>query len=104
MAKIKIPKLEKKNFRGWTFVLVAGVVLAIVAIIDGGGLGCRLEVTADELRVFSGPNPAVELVQTLRRDEIVDGTQRLDNGFRELGEGRWAEDQFLDPVPGSNCG
>src|SRR3954451_19146807 len=37
MAQIKIPKLTGSSFRGWTFVLVAGVVLTVLALLDRGG-------------------------------------------------------------------
>jgi hypothetical protein len=66
VARITVPKLEASTFKGWTFVLVAGVVLALLAIIDRGGLneisaangstGCELEVVADELNVRNGPS------------------------------------------------
>jgi hypothetical protein len=101
VARITVPKLEASSFKGWTFVLVAGVVLALLAIIDRGGLGaitvangstgCQLEVVADELNVRNGPSPR------------VDGTKVVTDGFRELEEGRWAADQFLAPLPGSDC-
>jgi hypothetical protein len=33
----------------------------------------------------------------------VDGTKVVTDGFRELEAGRWAADQFLAPLPGSDC-
>jgi hypothetical protein len=105
--------LEASTFKGWTFVLVAGMVLALLAIIDRGGLGaitvangsteCQLEVVADELNVRTGPSPGAALVETLTRGMRVDGTKVVTDGFRELEEGRWAADQFLAPLPGSDC-
>ncbi len=113
MARITVPKLESSTFKGWTFVLVAGVVLAVLAILDRGGLnevgiadgstGCQLEVTADELNVRTGPSQEAALVETLARGARVDGTRVVTDGFRELEEGRWAADQFLTPLPGTNC-
>lgn len=113
MARYKIPKIESSTFRGWTFVLVAGTVLALIAILDRGGLtdaaaadgstGCQLEVAADELNVRSGPSPEATLVETLRRGQQVDGTRVITDGFRELEDGRWASAQFLTPLPGTNC-
>jgi hypothetical protein len=113
-ARIKIPKLEKSTFRGWTFVLILGALLACVAIVDRGGLseqptnadgstGCQLEVAADQLNLRSAPNPDSALLQTLVRGDRVDGTRIVTNGFRELEGNRWAADQFLTPLPDTNC-
>jgi hypothetical protein len=113
VARITVPKLEASSFKGWTFVLVAGVVLALLAIIDRGGLGeittangstgCELEVVTDQLNVRSGPSPGAASVETLTRGMRVDGTKVVTDGFRELEAGRWAADQFLSPLPGSDC-
>ena len=114
MAKYKIPKLDSSTFKSWVFVLVAGTVLALIAIVDRGGLGaatagadgstgCRLEVVAETLNVRSGPSPNASLVETLRRGDRVDGTRVVTDGFRELEGGQWAADQFLTPLPGTNC-
>jgi hypothetical protein len=114
VARYKIPKLQSSSFKGWTFVLIAGTVLALIAIYDRGGpfptatsatgsTGCQLEVVADELNVRSGPSPQAALVETLRRGDRVDGTRVVTDGFRELAGGRWASDQFLSPLPGTNC-
>jgi hypothetical protein len=114
VAKINVPKLEASTFKGWAFVLIAGVVLALVAIVDRGGLGeirmladgstgCQLEVAANELNVRSAPNPDAEVVERLTRGDRVDGTRIVTDGFRELENARWAADQFLTPLPGTNC-
>jgi hypothetical protein len=94
-------------------VIVAGVLLALLAIIDRGGLdtvaaadgstSCQLDVVTDELNVRNGPSQGAALVETLPRGLRVDGTRVVTDGFRELEEGRWAADQFLSPVPGSDC-
>jgi hypothetical protein len=113
-SRFKIPKLEKSSFRGWTFVLVVGALLAFVAILDRGGLndesadadgstGCQLEVAADQLNLRAAPDPESALLQTLVRGERVDGTRIVTNGFRELEGDRWAADQFLTPLPDTNC-
>ena len=113
-SRFKIPKLEKSTFRGWTFVLVVGVLLAFVAIIDRGGLndqsadadgstGCQLEVAADQLNVRASPDQDSALLQTLVRGDRVDGTRIVTNGFRELEGNQWAADQFLTPLPDTNC-
>ena len=113
MARITVPKLQASSFKGWTFVLIAGVVLALLAIIDRGGLGavstttgtsaCQLEVTTDQLNVRNGPSEGASLVAMLNRGTHVDGTKVVTDGYRQLQDGRWALDQYLLPVTGSNC-
>lgn len=113
MARITVPKLEASSFKGWTFVLIAGTVLALLAIIDRGSLnaitvadgntGCQLEVMTDELNVRNGPSPGAALIETLPRGAQIDGTRVVTDGFRQLEEGRWAADQFLNPLPNTNC-
>jgi ubiquinone biosynthesis protein UbiJ len=113
VARISVPKLESKTFKGWGFVLVAGVVLALIAVLDRGGLsevsaadgstGCQLEVMVDQLNVRTGPSQGAALVETLPRGARVDGTVVVTDGFRQLEEGRWAADQFLAPVFGTDC-
>lgn len=118
MVKLGLPKLGAKQlFSGWLFVLFAGSVLALYAILDSGGLGqqapvstsdgstgCRLEVTTDQLNVRSGPSQDAPLVGTLTRGTVVDGTGIVTNFYRQLEDGSWAVTEFLTPVPGGNCG
>jgi hypothetical protein len=115
MPKISMPRLESKMFSGWLFVLVAGLLLGIVAIIDSGGLdqapsstadgssGCRLEVTTDQLNVRAAPAQDAALLGTLTRGNVVDGTRIVNNLYRQLEDGGWAATEFLTPLPGSNC-
>jgi hypothetical protein len=113
VARITVPKLEASSFKGWTFVLIAGVVLALLAIIDRGGLnaitvadgstGCQLEVTTDRINVRAGPSQDTEQLRVLTRGEVVDGTRVVVNLYRQLEDGTWATGEFLTPVPGSNC-
>ena len=112
MAKITVPKLEASTFRGWTFVIVAGVVLAFLAIIDRGGLGettsdgsttCRLEVQATTLNIRTGPSLNAQSVDTLHQGDVVDGTAVVTDGFRQLESGRWADNAYLTPLPDSSC-
>lgn len=116
LSSIKVTKPTASTFRGWAFVLVAGAVLATLALIDSGDLtapaapvadgstGCQLTVAADELRVRSGPSAEAGQVRMLIRGDTVDATRVVTDGFRELEGGSWAADQFLTPVPGSFCG
>jgi uncharacterized protein YgiM (DUF1202 family) len=115
MAKLNLPKLPTVNastFKGWVFVLVAGTVLAVLALIDGGDLrsgegdgstGCVVEVTTESLNVRSGPSQDAELLGTLTQGTKVDATRIVTDGFRQLEDNRWASDQFLTPVPGYTC-
>lgn len=98
--------------RGWAFVVVLGALLTIVAMLDRGSLdnvpsdgstGCRLEVTADQLNVRAGPVADSELLGTVTRSQVLDGTTTVTDGFRELEDGRYVADEFLTPVPGTDC-
>lgn len=117
MAKLNLKMIKAPSastFKGWAFVLVAGALLAIIAVIDRGGLaelrtiadgstGCQLEVAVPELNIRTGPNQGAGVVQTLTRGEKLDGTRIITDGFRELEDGRWAWNQYLTPMPGTNC-
>ena len=114
MAKLTIPQLKSSSFKGWAFVLVAGGLLAVLALFDRGGgsllpgqadgsTGCTLEVTADELYVRAGPSENAERIDSMSRGERVDGTTVLTGGYRQLEDGRWASDQYLTPLPGYRC-
>lgn len=112
--RLSITRPDSSTYRSWSFVLVLGLVLAVLALIDRGGLGetteadgstgCQLEVVADELNVRAGARTDAALVETLSRGDRVDGTRVVVDGYRELEEDRWAADRFLAPLPGSNCG
>jgi hypothetical protein len=112
MAKIKVPELSSSTFKGWAFVLVAGTVLAILALIDSGGFGnsasgvtgCVMTVTADQVNVRSTPGTELAPVATLKKGQEVDAQRVVTNGFRQLaGESRWALDASLATNPGSSC-
>jgi hypothetical protein len=114
MAKYKVPKLESSTFKGWAFVVVAGLLLATLALIDRGGAdlvpsasdgstGCVVEVTTEELNVRAGPSQNAELLGALPLGSQVDATTIVTDGFRQLEGARWASNQFLAPVPGTTC-
>ena len=113
MAKTSLREATRKSLRGWGLVIIAGVLLTILAQIDGpragtvptatGSTGCQLRVTAAELRVRAGPSTTSEQVDTLPEGAVVDGTPVVTDGFRQLVGDRWAADQFLLPVAGTNC-
>jgi hypothetical protein len=115
--KIKIPKLNGSSFRGWTFVLVCGVVLTVLALFDRGGAadllpgrtsadgstGCIMQVTTEELNVRAGPSQTAELLGALRQGDRIDATTVVTDGFRQLEGDQWASNQFLTPAAGTNC-
>jgi hypothetical protein len=113
MARTGLRQSARKTLRGWSLVIISGVLLTILATVDGpragtvpsatGSTGCQLRVTAAELRVRAGPSTVAEQVDTLPEGAVVDGTPVVTDGFRELTGDRWAADQFLTPVPGTNC-
>jgi hypothetical protein len=105
------------QIRGWPLVFIAGIVLTILAMLDApdvsstpavrsadGSTGCQLRVSAAELRVRSAPSTDADQVEVLSEGAVVDGTQTVTDGFRELEGGRWAADQYLTPLPDTNCG
>ncbi|MCW2720245.1 MAG: hypothetical protein QOG20_5032 [Pseudonocardiales bacterium] len=116
MAKFGIPtpSLGVALFKGWTGVVIFGLLLALVAVIDRGGLsavtpssgstGCALRVTVAELNVRSSPSQTAPQVQTLAQGATVDGTRVVTGGFRQLADGHWVFDQYVTPMPGSTCG
>ena len=109
----RVARPDASTYRSWGFVFVLGLVLAVLALIDRGGLGdtsvadgstgCQLEVVADELNVRAGASADAALVETLSRGERVDATRVVVGGYRELENDRWAADRFLAPLPGTNC-
>jgi hypothetical protein len=105
------------QIRGWGLVFISGIVLTILAMLDmpadsttsairtaDGSTGCQLRVSAAELRVRSSPSTDADQVEVLSEGAVVDGTTTVTGGFRELEGDRWAADQFLTPMPGTNCG
>lgn len=67
---------------------------------------CSLQVTADTLNVRSGPGTQHPVVDVLTAEVVVEGVPAaaVEGGFRQLGPDRWAAEQYLVPMPGSNCG
>lgn len=65
---------------------------------------CRVTVTADVLRVHSGPELASAVVDRLTKGQEADADRLVQNGFRKLGENRWVSIDFAQPVAGRNCG
>jgi hypothetical protein len=101
------------DFRSWAFVIVIGLILAILSIIDRGGLGevttvaagntCSFTATGEAVNVRTGATAAAPSVQKLANGQTVIATKTLTNGFRQLADGTWVLDSLLTPVPGSVC-
>lgn len=108
-----LPKLtmSRPKLKGWPMVIILGLALALLAVIDRGGLGavtgssggCELRVTASQLNVRSGPSNQSESLQVLTQGATLDGTTTLTGGFRQLKDGRWVFEQYVTPIAGSTC-
>lgn len=74
---------------------------------EGGGAGptgCRMVVTADVLNVRAGPGTNTDIVGKFKENAETDAELEVRDGFRKLGENRWASAEFLKPMGGANCG
>jgi uncharacterized protein YgiM (DUF1202 family) len=101
------------DFRSWPIVIIIGLFLAVLSMIDRGGLGeatavvqgkaCSFTVNADAVNVRTGATAASPSVQKLERGQTVVATKTVDNGFRQMADGTWVLDNLLTPVPGSAC-
>jgi len=70
----------------------------------GNSTQCRVAVTADVLNLRAAPDPTAQIVATYHRDQEVDAEKSVRNGFRQLGENKWAALDYLRTVPGRDCG
>lgn len=101
------------DFRSWPLVIIIGLFLAILSMIDRGGLGeattvvqgktCSFTVNGDAVNVRTGATAASPSVQKLERGQTVVATKTVTNGFRQMADGTWVLDSLLTPVPGSTC-
>ncbi len=71
---------------------------------DGAASACRVVVTADVLHVRAGPGTEHAIVDRMRADAEADATDEVRDGFRRITGERWAADEFLRPVEGTDCG
>ncbi|MGH3979479.1 MAG: SH3 domain-containing protein [Pseudonocardiaceae bacterium] len=86
-------------------LVVGALVLNAEREGDGGdGQGCEVEVTVDRLNVRAAAGPEHPVVDQLRAGDTTAADPVTENGFRRLGEGRWAAAEFLVPTDGSDCG
>ena len=100
------------DFRSWPLVIVIGLILAVLSLIDRGGLdettavegqACTFTVTGTDVNVRTGATAASPAVQKLNQGETVVGTTTVTNGFRQMVGGAWVLDTLLTPVPGTVC-
>jgi hypothetical protein len=101
------------NFRSWSFVIVVGLLLALLSIIDRGGLAavrsapvsasCSFTVTGDGVNVRSQSTATSPQVQQLAKGDTIKATTTVANGFRQLVDGDWVLDGYLTPTPGTTC-
>lgn len=63
---------------------------------------CQFEVK-DELNVRSGPAADQSVAGKFQKGAKITGTPTVQNGFRQLADGKWASNEFLAPVQGSEC-
>jgi uncharacterized protein YgiM (DUF1202 family) len=101
------------DFRSWPIVIIIGLFLAVLSMIDRGGLGeattvvqgkaCSFTVNGDAVNVRTGATAASPSVQKLERGQTVVATKTVDSGFRQMADGTWVLDNLLTPVPGSAC-
>ncbi|WP_246009698.1 hypothetical protein [Actinokineospora cianjurensis] len=63
-----------------------------------------MAVTADVLNVRAAPEAAAAVVGKFKTGAETDAEKVVQNGFRKLGENRWAATEFLKPLDGRDCG
>ncbi len=64
---------------------------------------CEVSVTRDVLNVRSGPGADAPVIGRLEAGDVAEAGGTIRNGFRQVGDGRWASAQFLVETPGSDC-
>jgi hypothetical protein len=93
-------------------VVLVGVLLLISERSDQGPIvgtdtsgtrSCTVTVTAD-LSMRSRAEADAPVVGTLNKGVAVLVDREVSNGYRQLGPGLWAAQEFLQPAAGSDCG
>ncbi|WP_245614126.1 SH3 domain-containing protein [Actinokineospora inagensis] len=70
----------------------------------GNVSNCRMTVTADVLNVRAAPDAKAGIVGKYKNGAEADADKVVQNGFRKLGDNRWASNEFLKPLAGRDCG
>jgi uncharacterized protein YgiM (DUF1202 family) len=90
-------------------LIVIAVLIVVVAIFVVQNKGksnaqstgdCKVQVTATELNVREAADGNAKVAGKLVSGNTVNATTTVQNGYRELGQGRWASNQFLKQVSG----
>jgi hypothetical protein len=63
--------------------------------------GCQMQVTADVLNVRATADGKAKVVGKLTTGAVTAAQKTVQNGYRELGTGRWVSNQFLKQVSGA---
>jgi hypothetical protein len=103
-----------------TFVVIAVLVGVVVLYVMGNNQqqakdanaaspaasasACKMTVTADILKVRSGPDIKAQEVGRFKQNAEVDAEKVVQNGFRKLSEGRWVSNEYVKPMEGRDCG
>jgi hypothetical protein len=101
-----------------TLVIGAGLVGVLALYVLGNQNGeqgagsspaanpsqCRVTVTADVLNVRAAPDATSERVGAFRRGAETVAEKVVENGFRKLGDNRWVSAQYIQAMPGHDCG
>lgn len=64
---------------------------------------CEVSVSADMLNVRAEPDVDSDVVDQLEGDAEVEAGTEVRDGYRQLGEERWAADKYLEPVGDTEC-
>lgn len=89
---------------GIAFIYVIGADKRASSQDGAGDTGCRVTVTADVLNVRAAPDPNAKIVDKLNQNMETPAEAQVQNGFRKLADDKWAANEFLQPVQGTNCG
>lgn len=90
-----------------TWVIIGLVALVGFALVLGKDHGadassgaCKMTVSADVLNIRDAPAASGQIIGKLDRGAQTDAETTVQDGYRELGTGRWASEQFLTPASG----
>jgi hypothetical protein len=65
---------------------------------------CMVKIMTDNAPMRSGPDLNDSILHTLPAGAVIQADRITRNGFRQIVPNRWVAQQYLDPVPGSDCG
>lgn len=90
-----------------TLIIIGVAALVLIAFAVGkdhgpiaSGSGCTMTVSADVLNVRDAPAASGNVVGRLERGARTNVQPTVQDGYRKLGEGHWASQEFLTPAAG----